>query len=131
MAFLKGNWLLTLEAADLVHFVWGKVCLHFVLNARVTSFWPNSIFNYKKCHFAQSNLFVDKIIAGYSLQYSTHHSYVLVVHTLRVAENEILKLDLPANAINKRSARFNSKNFVFNACFARISRCGSRAIFVY
>jgi hypothetical protein len=32
MAFLKGNWLLTLEAADLVHFVWGKVCLHFVLN---------------------------------------------------------------------------------------------------
>jgi hypothetical protein len=24
------------------------------------------------------------------------HSYVLVVHTLRVAENEILKLDLPA-----------------------------------
>jgi hypothetical protein len=40
MAFLKGNWLLTLEAADLVHFVWGKVCLHFVLNARVTSLWP-------------------------------------------------------------------------------------------
>jgi hypothetical protein len=31
-----------------------------------------------------------------SLQYGTHHSYVLVVHTLRVAENEILKLDLPA-----------------------------------
>jgi hypothetical protein len=30
-------------------------------------------------------------------QYGTHHSYVLVVHTLRVAENEILKLDLPAN----------------------------------
>jgi hypothetical protein len=29
-------------------------------------------------------------------QYGTHHSYVLVVHTLRVAENEILKLDLPA-----------------------------------
>jgi hypothetical protein len=26
----------------------------------------------------------------------THHSYVLVVHTLRVAENEILKLDFPA-----------------------------------
>jgi hypothetical protein len=30
------------------------------------------------------------------VQYGTHHSYVLVVHTLRVAENEILKLDLPA-----------------------------------
>jgi hypothetical protein len=30
------------------------------------------------------------------LQYGTHHSYVLVAHTLRVAENEILKLDLPA-----------------------------------
>jgi ribosomal protein S27AE len=30
------------------------------------------------------------------LQYGTHHSYVLVVHTLRVAENEILKLDFPA-----------------------------------
>jgi hypothetical protein len=29
-------------------------------------------------------------------QYGTHHSYVLVVHTLRVAVNEILKLDLPA-----------------------------------
>jgi hypothetical protein len=29
-------------------------------------------------------------------KYGTHHSYVLVVHTLRVAENEILKLDLPA-----------------------------------
>jgi hypothetical protein len=29
-------------------------------------------------------------------QYGTHHSYVLVVHTLRVAENKILKLDLPA-----------------------------------
>jgi hypothetical protein len=29
-------------------------------------------------------------------QYGTHHSYVLVEHTLRVAENEILKLDLPA-----------------------------------
>jgi hypothetical protein len=29
-------------------------------------------------------------------QYGTHHSYVLLVHTLRVAENEILKLDLPA-----------------------------------
>jgi hypothetical protein len=29
-------------------------------------------------------------------QYGTHHSYVLVVHTLRVAENEILKLDFPA-----------------------------------
>jgi hypothetical protein len=29
-------------------------------------------------------------------QYGTHHSYVLVVHTLRVTENEILKLDLPA-----------------------------------
>jgi hypothetical protein len=29
-------------------------------------------------------------------QYGTHHSYVLVVHTLQVAENEILKLDLPA-----------------------------------
>jgi hypothetical protein len=28
--------------------------------------------------------------------YGTHHSYVLVVHTLRVAENEILKLDFPA-----------------------------------
>jgi hypothetical protein len=28
-------------------------------------------------------------------EYGTHHSYVLVVHTLRVAENEILKLDLP------------------------------------
>jgi hypothetical protein len=69
MAFLKGNWLLTLEAADLVHFVLGKVCLHFVLNARVTSLWPNWIFNYKKCHFAQSNLYVDKIIAGYSLQF--------------------------------------------------------------
>jgi hypothetical protein len=31
-----------------------------------------------------------------NLQYGTHHSYVLVVPTLRVAENEILKLDLPA-----------------------------------
>jgi hypothetical protein len=31
-----------------------------------------------------------------SRQYGTHHSYVLVVHTLRVAENEILKLDFPA-----------------------------------
>jgi hypothetical protein len=31
-----------------------------------------------------------------SAQYGTHHSYVLVVHTLRVAENEILKLDFPA-----------------------------------
>jgi hypothetical protein len=30
------------------------------------------------------------------VQYGTHHSYVLVVHTLRVAENEILKLDFPA-----------------------------------
>jgi hypothetical protein len=30
------------------------------------------------------------------IQYSTYYSYVLVVHTLRVAENEILKLDLPA-----------------------------------
>jgi hypothetical protein len=29
-------------------------------------------------------------------QYGTHHSYVLVVHTLRVAENKILKIDLPA-----------------------------------
>jgi hypothetical protein len=29
-------------------------------------------------------------------KYGTHHSYVLVVHTLRVAENEILKLDFPA-----------------------------------
>jgi 2-phospho-L-lactate guanylyltransferase (CobY/MobA/RfbA family) len=29
-------------------------------------------------------------------QYGTHHSYVLLVHTLRVAENEILKLDFPA-----------------------------------
>jgi hypothetical protein len=29
-------------------------------------------------------------------QYGTHHSYVLVVHTLRVAENEIFKLDFPA-----------------------------------
>jgi hypothetical protein len=29
-------------------------------------------------------------------QYGTHHSYVLVVYTLRVAENEILKLDFPA-----------------------------------
>jgi hypothetical protein len=35
MAFLKGNWLLTLEAADLVHFVWEKVCLHFVLNVKI------------------------------------------------------------------------------------------------
>jgi hypothetical protein len=32
----------------------------------------------------------------HSSQYGTHHSYVLVVHTLRVAENEILKLNLPA-----------------------------------
>jgi hypothetical protein len=30
------------------------------------------------------------------IEYGTHHSYVLVVHTLRVAENKILKLDLPA-----------------------------------
>jgi hypothetical protein len=29
-------------------------------------------------------------------QYGTHHSYVLVVHTLRVAENEILKFELLA-----------------------------------
>jgi hypothetical protein len=29
-------------------------------------------------------------------KYGTHHSYVLVVHTLRVAENKILKLDFPA-----------------------------------
>jgi hypothetical protein len=28
--------------------------------------------------------------------YGTHHGYVLVVHTSRVAENEIYKLDLPA-----------------------------------
>jgi hypothetical protein len=33
---------------------------------------------------------------GKTSEYGTHHSYVLVVHTLRVAENEILKLDLPA-----------------------------------
>jgi hypothetical protein len=32
----------------------------------------------------------------------THHSYVIVVHTLRVAENEILKLDLPAKRHYKR-----------------------------
>jgi hypothetical protein len=39
-----------------------------------------------------------EIAVGHTLpcQYGTHHSYVLVVHTLRVAENEILKLDLPA-----------------------------------
>jgi hypothetical protein len=36
------------------------------------------------------------IIVLKSCQYGTHHSYVLVVHTLRVAENKILKLDLPA-----------------------------------
>jgi hypothetical protein len=33
-----------------------------------------------------------------STKYGTHHSYVLVVHTLRVAENEILKLNLPAKS---------------------------------
>jgi aromatic-L-amino-acid decarboxylase len=32
----------------------------------------------------------------HSPQYGTHHSYVVVAHTLRVAENEILKLDFPA-----------------------------------
>jgi hypothetical protein len=37
-----------------------------------------------------------KNMAATSGQYGTHHSYVLVVHTLRVAENKILKLDLPA-----------------------------------
>jgi hypothetical protein len=35
-------------------------------------------------------------ISELAFQYGTHHSYVLVVHTLRVAENKILKLDLPA-----------------------------------
>jgi hypothetical protein len=85
MAFLKGNWILTLEAADLVHLVWAKVCLYFVLNARVTRLWPNWIFNYKKCHFAQSNLFVDKIIASYSLQLSKRASRATVaVHCMQL-----------------------------------------------
>ena len=35
MAFLKGNWLLTLEAADLVHFVLEKVCLLTVKNVKI------------------------------------------------------------------------------------------------
>jgi hypothetical protein len=39
---------------------------------------------------------VQKTQNGKVILYGTHHSYVLVVHTLRVAENEILKLDFPA-----------------------------------
>jgi hypothetical protein len=35
-------------------------------------------------------------VVAVSKQYGTDHSYVLIVHRLRVAENEILKLDLPA-----------------------------------
>jgi hypothetical protein len=38
-------------------------------------------------------------------QYGTHHSYVLVGHTLRVAENEILKLDLSAKRQLTAAAR--------------------------
>jgi hypothetical protein len=61
--------LTTMWNCFLVHCVCGKVCLHFVLDARVTSICPNWIFNSKKCHFAQSNFFLDKIIAGYSLPF--------------------------------------------------------------
>jgi hypothetical protein len=43
-----------------------------------------------------SHRFIEVRFSIILLEYGTHHSYVLVVHTLRVAENEILKLDLPA-----------------------------------
>jgi hypothetical protein len=47
------------------------------------------------CNFDEFDtpLFLISVVRS---EYGTHHSYVLVVHTLRVAENEILKLDFPA-----------------------------------
>jgi hypothetical protein len=50
-----------------------------------------------------SNTDTVKILAVLPV-YGTYHSYVLVVHTLRVAENEILKLDLPALINAKRGS---------------------------
>jgi hypothetical protein len=43
-----------------------------------------------------SAIFCYCMITDMITEYGTHHSYVLVVPTLRVAENEILRLDLPA-----------------------------------
>jgi hypothetical protein len=48
------------------------------------------------CKLCRVNSRCIKICNANRREYGTHHSYVLVVHTLRVAENEILKLDLPA-----------------------------------
>jgi hypothetical protein len=49
------------------------------------------------CHFHMSiRALLNGAFPIFPPQYGTHYSYVLVVHTLRVAENEILKLYFPA-----------------------------------
>jgi hypothetical protein len=51
---------------------------------------------YEVFHTYSMSMLFSTVLFCRSKEYGTHHSYVLVVHTLRVAENEILKLDFPA-----------------------------------
>jgi hypothetical protein len=64
------------------------------LGIRVMTFMSKhyiKLLRYPFCTFCVKTFYLQN-----DSKYGTHHSYVLVVHTLRVAENEILKLDLSA-----------------------------------
>jgi hypothetical protein len=73
------------------------VGLKSLKSLNLTNEYPNNKNNNKKNNnkLKSKPLELRSRVKSY-MQYCTHNSYVLVVHTLRVAENEILKLDLPA-----------------------------------